>query len=232
MIHLDELYADPVEGEPGPAERAILRSAIDLFGRRGYCATSVRQIAALAGVTPPLIAYHFESKEGLFRACHAVVNAGIGTSLARAVEATRSLDEMVRGLTEAHLKFPQQHPAALRLLLTVAYGPEESQPDVDMSGSWASLLESVEGRIRDSIESGEFVPREGMDSVQLTRHLFRLMHMAVFEVYETERCPAGKGIDPGFLGPVGDPVADIHDQFFLGAGRLTSRDHQQLEEAR
>ena len=135
-------------------------------------------------------------------------------------------------LTEALKAKDKTKVATLRLLLTVAYGPEESQPDVDMSGSWASLLESVEDRIRDSIESGEFVPREGMDSVQLTRHLFRLMHMAVFEVYEMERCPAGKDIDPGFLGPVGDPVADIHDQFFLGAGRLTSRDHQQLEEAR
>ena len=36
----------------------------------------------------------------------------------------------------------------------------------------------------------------------------------------------------GFLAPTGDPVDDIHDQFFFGAGRLSGPDHQNLEETR
>ena len=50
-----------------PASRAaIWDAAVQLFPERGYAATSVRDIAAAAGVDPALIIRHFGSKEQLF----------------------------------------------------------------------------------------------------------------------------------------------------------------------
>lgn len=233
MIGLDELYQLPTHPGAGRTERAIMRAAIELFGERGYGATSVRQIATAAGVTPPLIAYHYESKEGLFRACMDVVTRGGMTAESwKVLEGTEGLSDLVRGLARVHVGFPKQHPPALRLLLTVFYGPEDSRPEVDMIRDWVELMLRVEERVREAIDAGEFEPRPGTDPVQLTRQLFRLLHVAVFESCERERCGHLPDVDPGFLAATGDPVEDLYEQFFFGAGRLAGPGPQQREEAR
>jgi len=45
---------------------AIAVAAGELFAKNGYAATTVRDIAAAAGIDPSLIIRHFGSKEGLF----------------------------------------------------------------------------------------------------------------------------------------------------------------------
>ncbi|CAB3773511.1 TetR family transcriptional regulator [Burkholderia sp. MSh2] len=47
---------------------ALLRCAQQMFARQGYAATSMREIAGLAGVNQALISHHFGSKEGLWAA--------------------------------------------------------------------------------------------------------------------------------------------------------------------
>src|SRR5215467_7747685 len=46
----------------------VMEAALHLFAERGYAAASVRDIAALAGVTKPVVYYHFGSKAGLYQA--------------------------------------------------------------------------------------------------------------------------------------------------------------------
>lgn len=59
--------------EPAPPDltaRARIRdSALLLFGRDGYRATSVRDVAAEAGVSAGLVIHHFGSKDALRREC-------------------------------------------------------------------------------------------------------------------------------------------------------------------
>ena len=43
----------------------LLRSAIDLFYKKGYADTSIRQIGAKAGITTSLVYHHFENKEDM-----------------------------------------------------------------------------------------------------------------------------------------------------------------------
>jgi AcrR family transcriptional regulator len=50
---------------PGTRD-VIARHARRMFADRGYAATSVRAIAAAAGIDPALVIRHFGSKEGLF----------------------------------------------------------------------------------------------------------------------------------------------------------------------
>ncbi len=47
----------------------IIAAAFKVFGEEGYERASTRQIAREAGLTPPVLQYHFDSKEGLHRAC-------------------------------------------------------------------------------------------------------------------------------------------------------------------
>lgn len=44
-------------------------AAVRLFGERGFARTSVRDIAAAAGVSPALVIHHFGSKDGLRDEC-------------------------------------------------------------------------------------------------------------------------------------------------------------------
>src|SRR6266853_119157 len=48
--------------------RAILDAALDLFSERSFDGAATRAIAELAGVTQPLLNYHFAGKEELRRA--------------------------------------------------------------------------------------------------------------------------------------------------------------------
>lgn len=49
--------------------RRVLEAALQAFGEDGYTAASTRRIAQAAGVTLPVLQYHFGNKEGLYRAC-------------------------------------------------------------------------------------------------------------------------------------------------------------------
>ncbi|MFF3498449.1 TetR/AcrR family transcriptional regulator [Streptomyces sp. NPDC003247] len=50
-------------------EQQMLDAAVEIFGRRGYMAASMDEIAELAGVSKPLVYLYLNSKEDLFTAC-------------------------------------------------------------------------------------------------------------------------------------------------------------------
>jgi AcrR family transcriptional regulator len=55
---------------PGARNRrdALLRAALDGFGRRGYDATSVAELAAATGMSKAAVSYHFRTKDDLLHA--------------------------------------------------------------------------------------------------------------------------------------------------------------------
>ena len=55
------------------ARARVRDAAVDLFGRVGFERATVREVAALAEVSPGLVIHHFGSKEGLRDACNAHV---------------------------------------------------------------------------------------------------------------------------------------------------------------
>jgi AcrR family transcriptional regulator len=54
--------------DPKSARRPIIRAAFRVFGEGGIEATSLREVARAAGVSPALIVHHFGGKEGLVAA--------------------------------------------------------------------------------------------------------------------------------------------------------------------
>lgn len=62
---------EPPSGRLGGREstgRAILRTALELFGAKGFEGTSLREIAEVLGVTKAAIYYHFSSKDAVLLA--------------------------------------------------------------------------------------------------------------------------------------------------------------------
>jgi TetR/AcrR family transcriptional regulator, regulator of cefoperazone and chloramphenicol sensitivity len=76
--------------KPPPSSRAdatraaLVRAALELFGAKGFEATSTREIAARANANIAAIAYHFGGKDGLRAACADFVVATIGQIFASA----------------------------------------------------------------------------------------------------------------------------------------------------
>jgi AcrR family transcriptional regulator len=50
-------------------KEAIVLAAVSLFNTKGFAGTSIRDIAARAGVNPANIAYYFDNKHGLLEYC-------------------------------------------------------------------------------------------------------------------------------------------------------------------
>jgi AcrR family transcriptional regulator len=95
--------------------RAILEAALDLFSERSFDGASTRVIAESAGVTQPLLNYHFAGKEELWRAAVDDLFDRVRTSIQSRLTGLRGVDEvtiaklMVRHFVEFSAANPQLH---------------------------------------------------------------------------------------------------------------------------
>ncbi|AVV41122.1 TetR/AcrR family transcriptional regulator [Streptomyces sp. ID05-04B] len=97
-------------------EQQMLDAAVETFGRRGYMAASMDEIAELAGVSKPLVYLYLNSKEDLFTACirreaNSLVEA-VRTGVRTDVPADRQLWDGLR----AFFAHTGRHPHAWSLL--------------------------------------------------------------------------------------------------------------------
>jgi AcrR family transcriptional regulator len=100
------------ERDEGNRRQQLIRAAARLFHRKGFAATSTRDIAAKAGMQPGSPFYHFESKSALL---HAVMDEGLRAAGQRQAQALRALQS---DATRAAAVAPE---AALRALIRTQY---------------------------------------------------------------------------------------------------------------
>lgn len=112
--------ARPINANAEETRQRILEAAAALFAQRGFEGTSVRQIAAGAGVSLGMIRHYFGSKDGLYRACidsayaiYARLGEAIHTGLASGGDPVEVLSDSVR----EGFRFALQNRAACRLVL-------------------------------------------------------------------------------------------------------------------
>ncbi len=85
------------------ARRAlIMREAAHLFASRGFEATTIRDIAAAAGILGGSIYYHFQSKEDIFFAVHTAGMESITGAVLAAVERYDDPWERLEAAAVAH----------------------------------------------------------------------------------------------------------------------------------
>lgn len=106
------------------ATSARIRDAgLRAFAREGYAGATTRMIAAAAGVTLPVIAYHFGNKQGLHRACaEAIVDAYREQMLPLVLTARRAADSGGLSTVEARAWLDRLLDA---LIAAIAAEPEQ-----------------------------------------------------------------------------------------------------------
>lgn len=98
-----------------PTRDRILAAAVDLFAERSFGDATTREIAARAGVTQPLLNYHYRSKDDLWRAAVDSIFEQLAASMGARLDGLRGLDELatakltVRQFVTFSARNPQLH---------------------------------------------------------------------------------------------------------------------------
>jgi AcrR family transcriptional regulator len=103
--------------------RALVRAARRRFATEGYRATTVRQIAADAGVNVALINRYFVSKEGLFEACMLRTSDELESQSSRR---SKSIDEVIERLIGHAINAPDSDDPLQLLLLLRSSGDDNA----------------------------------------------------------------------------------------------------------
>jgi AcrR family transcriptional regulator len=104
---------------------AILDSALSVFARRGYHASSIDDIAREAGISKALIYEHFTSKQDLYAELLEQHAGELFSTLAEAIsEAGRSASARLAVGFDAFYGFVEEHTVAWRMLFREATDPE------------------------------------------------------------------------------------------------------------
>ncbi|MFZ5831380.1 MAG: TetR/AcrR family transcriptional regulator [Planctomycetota bacterium] len=104
--------------------RQILEAAARLFAKKGYEATSTREIVEAAGVTKPMLYYYFGSKEGLCKAALASFADGFFEHLREAAERPLPPREALVEFVWAHFDQFREHVDIARLYFSLYFGSE------------------------------------------------------------------------------------------------------------
>jgi AcrR family transcriptional regulator len=102
-----------------PAEQRrsqLLSVAVEVFGERGFHATSMDEVAEAAGVTKPVLYQHFPSKRALYRELLDDVDAQLVARLVDATAGAASGRERVQEGFAAYFRFVAENRAGFRVL--------------------------------------------------------------------------------------------------------------------
>jgi AcrR family transcriptional regulator len=127
-----------------------------LFGKKGFAATTVRDILRAAGVTTPVLYYHFGNKEGVFLA---LVRDGLqerDAMLGRALGHDGTAEERIRAYCRATVAVRRDRADLGRIVEGVMSGPPGAAPHFDASGMVARTAATLEGFVRDGIDARAF----------------------------------------------------------------------------
>jgi TetR/AcrR family transcriptional regulator len=142
----------------GSGRDKLLAAAIRLFAAKGYAAASVRDILRSAGVTAPVLYYHFGSKEGLFLAIAQEGRAKFEAARAEALRPGGSAAARILRLAHAHLAVRREYADLAWVVEQILSGPPEAAPPYDFRGAVRESVHRFEALVEEGIANGEFRP--------------------------------------------------------------------------
>lgn len=182
-----------------PTRDRILAAAADLFSDRSFAGANTREIAAKAGVTQPLLNYHFRSKDELWRSVVDSLFDRLTRSMIDRAEGLRGVDE----LTTAKLRvrefvvFSARNPQLHRIIM------QESKAD---GPRMDYILEHVRPLYERTIELFERLAGTGAVPPIPPPHLYYILTGAGPTMFVLgPECRRLSGLDP-----TSDEVIDAH----------------------
>ncbi|MFF4792568.1 MULTISPECIES: TetR/AcrR family transcriptional regulator [unclassified Streptomyces] len=143
-------------GEVTPdAARRLLVAAVEAFAERGYHATTTRDIAGRAGMSPAALYIHYRTKEELL---HRISRIGHEKALEILRTAARREGGATERLADAVSSFVRWHAGGRTTARVVQYELDSLGPDAraEILALRRQVDAEVRGIIEDGVASGEF----------------------------------------------------------------------------
>jgi len=143
----------------------LLSCATQVFTRKGYTATTVREIVEAAGVTKPVLYYYFRNKEGIYleliREAFAKFDA-----LLNALRSQRgSTTERLLRLSDQIFSLFMENIEVARLMYSIYYGPPQGAPFFDFDTYHLKFQDAIRRLVKEGIRKGEFDKGNANDMV-------------------------------------------------------------------
>jgi AcrR family transcriptional regulator len=103
----------------------ILDAALRLFRDRGFDATTMRDVAAEAGVATGAAYYYYRSKEDLVMAFYLRTDEEAAEAFSRAVTSSKDLRKRLRAIIDAKFDQFEEHRSLLTALLKAGVDPRD-----------------------------------------------------------------------------------------------------------
>jgi AcrR family transcriptional regulator len=141
----------------GKPRETILRVAQDLFGKRSYPATSMRDIAGEVGILAGSLYAHIDGKETLLLE---IIEHGIGEffeEVTAAYESTQDAEGRIRAMILAHVRVVERAPQKTQIVFHQwRYLGDDNQKRVkDQRRRYEDLFRDV---LAEGVEDGSFSP--------------------------------------------------------------------------
>jgi len=136
----------------------ILQEALELFSRKGYDATSVREICEAAAITKPTLYHFYGSKEGVYRALVGGALDGFRGAVAGALEPPGSIRDRLRRFILATFAAARREPGLSRFVLGLIHHIPSSAPSTDFVRFYEGILSLVARAVEEGVERAEIAP--------------------------------------------------------------------------
>lgn len=145
---------------PVTARQRLLNAAVEAFAEKGFTATTTRDIASRAGMSPAAVYVHHDSKESLL---YAVSLSGHRAALAVVEASFASTDDPVERIHHLVFDFTKWHADNSRVGRIVQYEFNALTPE--HRKEIAALRKAIEERVRVALELGIAANRLQTDDV-------------------------------------------------------------------
>ena len=125
------------------ARERLLDTAIDMFAKKGYAGTSVREIVSRAGVSKPVLYYYFQSKEGLFLAILDMAENLQKQLLSEILKSTGSVLDRLLMLYQSIYAGIDKHRRLYKLIHGLIFGSPQGAPEYDFSRYHRHMINAI-----------------------------------------------------------------------------------------
>lgn len=137
----------------------LLSCATQLFTRKGYTATTVREIVAAAGVTKPVLYYYFHNKEGIYLELIREAFSKFDALLDNVLKEHGSPTERLLRLADRVLSLFMEGIEVARLMYSIYYGPPQGAPFFDFDSYQLKFQKALTELIKEGIRTRELRPQ-------------------------------------------------------------------------
>lgn len=167
---MDETTRDSPNLLAESAKIRIEKSAMLLFGQKGFSATSVREIVDAAGVTKPTLYYYFRDKNHLYESLFYDTIQEFYSSLDRQVFGDQPLRNRLIRLIEAHFESAMSNPLAVRFMFRAIFAAGAETPFIDLAALSEKNIHMIRKLFSQAAAKGE-IPESALNETSILQFM-------------------------------------------------------------